>query len=228
MGAIVSYGLLDRRIWILTNIGRDRDARLFAVKYPEIVRAIAETASISHDLESSNDGSSQRAVIHLTLGTETVDLFHNGAGGYRAQFLISPSVGEQANRFLVSALSERIYSTACSRDPDSASFIKASLDDERSKAWISEDGDWFFGRCQPSAAHRALMVLQVARWEQAATDQEAAKEFPDHAYRWHRLAPHNETVIEIKGGWLDQNHEAVTTGKSNERRTLQISKYGYT
>jgi hypothetical protein len=53
----------------------------------------------------------KRAVVTIRTRPEAVDQFHNSSSGYRAQFYVSPALGESANRTAVEALSERVLAS---------------------------------------------------------------------------------------------------------------------
>ena len=85
-----------------------------------------------------------RARILLRVKPETVDLFHNGAGGYRAQFYCGVRLGDKANRTLLDKLIPTIGKQCRNRNkwtcpPD---FVKASIADGSAKAWIHQGATW--------------------------------------------------------------------------------------
>ena len=60
---------------------------------------------VDHGQEKLSDHPGLKRVwLVLALSSETVDLFHNGAGGYRAQFYLGVRQGEDANRCVIDAM----------------------------------------------------------------------------------------------------------------------------
>jgi hypothetical protein len=140
------FEIVPAEEWQLADrIGSERKRRLLQTDYSSIVERIADQIEMKEcEREQSKciSGTS-RIKIKLALRAQTVDLFHNGAGGYRAQFYLGVKEGEKANRFLIDHLIDRLK-TLCatgSGEKVGLDFIEESLRHAEAKTWIYE-GAW--------------------------------------------------------------------------------------
>jgi hypothetical protein len=100
----------------------------------------------------------ERYRVEIRLPCSLVDLFHNGAGGYRAQFYESIELGEEANAYCHDAILSAIKSQETRRDQNWMDTPEAaSLYCETTKVWIHQ-GLWFHQEWI------CLRNLQVPRW----------------------------------------------------------------
>lgn len=82
-----------------------RTDRLLKTRFNEIVHQVIEQATLhSCRCKQVKRISAKRAALVLQLPSTIVDLFHNGAGGYRASFFQAIATGEAANRFIIDSL----------------------------------------------------------------------------------------------------------------------------
>src|SRR5262245_4540195 len=114
-----------------------RTARLLSTSFEEIVDRIVRELSVSEKRDEYG-----RKVLTLSLPANLVDLFHNGAGGYRAQYYESVSQGETANRYILDRLSH---------------LDRELLKSPTAKIWIYK-GQWL------RHWRHAMRNLRVERW----------------------------------------------------------------
>jgi hypothetical protein len=162
----------------------------------------------------------RRALIQIHMPKpEVVDLFHNGAGGYRAQYYVGVDVGEGANCCVVNILREALKERRethpklkCDWD-----FIDSSLSAPGAKIWIHE-GAWLSDN---SAANRNL---SVDRWEKNSTGITLEHRFEPS---WVQLTPGIESRLDLKGGWIDKTYASVPSA-NKPYRGQEIHDFGYT
>ncbi len=93
------FGIVSDSKWQLDgNIGAARKKRLQETSFESIVRQIISEAELSFFKRENNrhHPGFKRICITLAMPCKTLDLFHNGAGGYRAQFYDNVQQGERA------------------------------------------------------------------------------------------------------------------------------------
>lgn len=214
--------------WQLNDrIGSERKARLLSTPFEAIVQRIINEAKITSrrrghgGCEKLVPGAS-RTEIELSVRCETVDLFHNGAGGYRAQFYRDIRQGEEANRYVINALGEKVRQSWMDQaDPGFRwEFVDASLRDPDAKIWIFE-GDWFDKK---SDTDRNLTVDRWAENLDRIMPLVLKLRFePGHP----TLTPDNEARLELKGGCVDADHNSIEK-RLKPCRSQEIHDYGYT
>jgi hypothetical protein len=81
-----------------------------------------------------------RAIITLKVDPSTVDLFHNSARGYRAQYYSSLAAGDRANLYTLKALAPGIVqqSKAFSKRTCPPDWLARSIADRSAKVWIHQ------------------------------------------------------------------------------------------
>src|SRR5262245_31980881 len=102
---MTGFRLVRSETWHLVSIAESRASRLLSFSYPKIIQSLIDDAVLT-DAEIEPIPSLpglRRAALMLKAGYKLVDLFHNGAGGYRAPGI---KVGERANRFAISKIVE--------------------------------------------------------------------------------------------------------------------------
>ena len=155
-----------------------RAARLLSIPFENIVDRIHAESSVQRKLDEFG-----RTVLTLTLASELVDLFHNGAGGYRAQFYESIRQDEQANRYILDRLSH---------------IDREILKSRTAKIWIYQ-GQWL------RRQRHAMRNLRVERWHR---NFHVCPKLVRYGY----LTPDNETRLVIKGESpksLDDRNERI-------------------
>jgi hypothetical protein len=156
----------------------------------------------------------QRVEVVLELPSEVVDLFHNGAAGYRAQFYQGVVMGECANRRVIDALLPSILARPWEPSPE---HIKASLGDPDAKVWICEIGGWM------DDVDSKACGLTVERWE------ENVGKGKKHRFelRHMRLTPEHVTKLDIKGGCLNESFEPAGV-VVKPHRSQELCDHGFT
>jgi hypothetical protein len=103
----MAFGVVPKSEWKLSEqMDAERRRRLLETPYEQIVSRICREAEMAWAVweRSQRTRGLVRAELLLRASSETVDLFHNGAGGIRAQFLQGVEQGEDARRMVVNAL----------------------------------------------------------------------------------------------------------------------------
>lgn len=220
------FGNVPVTEWRLHDrIGEERKKRLLDTPFESIVQRIVGEARLHrlHCEPCKKFPGSKRIEIGLTLCSQTVDLFHNGAGGYRAQFYQSIRQGEAANQYVTEALLEKLKGICADQSEPGCSweFIEASLRGPDAKAWIFE-GDWFHGN-KPEE----LRNLTVDRWVESLHTIGPALMKLRFERSHPMLTPDNETRLDLKGGCIDGDGNSI--GKRLKPcRSQEIHDFGYT
>ena len=157
-----------------------------------------------HDVQGA-----ERIYIEIILPCQLVDLFHNGAGGYRAQYLYDLNQGEKANQFIISKLSEKFG--------NGDKFTKLSLQHFDSKIWVQENA--WLGDNEYSNRN-----LFVEFWNKNSKEITLAHRFEPS---WAQLTPYDESCLEIKGGSVDSNLQPIDKSLKPSR-SLEIHRFDYT
>jgi hypothetical protein len=193
----VTFGIVAESEWRLENIESVRKDRLLRTPFKTILDAVTREATPScWNIEPIRRFPSHcLAVINLLLPSQTVDLFHNGAGGYRAQYYLDIDLGEKANRCAIDSLVPRLrhlYADAQER-PWPWERLETSLMHWDAKIWIHE-GRWI----NDTPATRRN--LAVERWRSNKSPH-IMKRFEASA----ELTPEDQNCLGLKGGCLDGN-----------------------
>ncbi len=155
-----------------------------------------------------------RAILRVAVCPELVDLFHNSASGYRAQYYFSPKEGDRANRYALEAMIPRLRQ-AC-RSHHSWRMIEASLAHPQAKIWIHQ-GLWH--RRIP----KLMRNLHVARWDANAPLFRPEK---PRARFWASLTPDQEHRLVIKGGFVTHDFNTAMNPKKEER-SQELHDFGF-
>jgi transposase len=216
------FAIVSGNEWKLVGrVGKARKNQLLKTPFESILRRILkEVRLVDHGRETIKAcPGSTRVWLKLQLSSKTVDLFHNGAGGYRAQFYLDMQQGAQANRRVIKALLQKLK-RLCAAEPKrtcSWDFIKASICDADAKIWIHQ-GLWH-RRNRRDDRH-----LMVDRWVQnGKTMKLRKKEIPS----WAQLTPNAETRLWIKGGCLDAQCRSIGV-RLKPCRNRELHYLGYT
>jgi hypothetical protein len=215
-------GRVDARIWNLSeNLASSRRRLLisgpsFELIVERLVREMVIVRLVRERLKS--DHKYFRASIMVQTTARTVDLFHNSASGYRAQYCISVANGERSNLYVLHALMPRLTTLVsdfgkrtCSPD-----WVVQSISDRNAKLWIHQ-GFWL------RHAEASDRILRVPRWvsRENASDAEVRKKA-----RWAALIPGAETRIDVKGAYFTLGGEPL--GPSKPSRARDIHDLGFT
>jgi hypothetical protein len=144
-----------------------------------------------------------------------VDLFHNAATGYRAQYYQSVRTGEAANRYAVHQLAARAIALLGGAQKRTCPlwWVERSLLHREAKVWIHQ-GPWL------RLARRSDRNLRVKRWLSSNPRNRKRRV-------WASLTPASETRIDLKGAPLTLDGRRFA--KSVKRnRSKDIHGVGYT
>jgi hypothetical protein len=197
-----------RNEWQLSTSCARREELLGGPTFEEIVTHIATNAQVvKHKRARSRDRPAYyRAEVCLELPAWIVDLFHNSAAGYRAQYYPSAQDGIAANRYaveqLVPTIMERVGRWKRTCIP---AWFRSSLDNPSSKLWIHQ-GHWLRF---PKRLDRQLFVKRWSLYEWAEKE--------NHKRVWYRLTPDQEPVIDLKGGFLMLDGTPLSVSLKPER-----------
>lgn len=215
------FAIVPSSAWLMSNrIGPLRRQELYSHSFEQIVEQIISGAQRSkargefncHSQGTQAKHSLIRYRIRLQCEARAVDLFHNGAGGYRAQYYIAPSLGELADKHVCRRLSELVISWGCS------SAVKSSLSSESAKAWIAQ-GRWI----RPPRRHLQNLLL-----EQWACDPMTVDAHRHKLWKYSRLTPEEENRIDLIGGWLRRSDFSSPDVNFKSDRSTQIHSFGFT
>ena len=218
----MEFGIVPAREWKLKEaVGACRRTRLLETPFDSIVQQIADEAVLTEyrwcEIEKLRNA--KRIWIRLALPPQTVDLFHNGAGGYRAQFYLSVEQGEAANACVINSLLRRAR-ILCAAQPNLScrwESLEASLCHRDAKIWIHE-GAWL------SDNKPCVRNLIVDRWERNSYKITLAYRFEPC---WAKLTPDSEIHLELKGGCVDQAFRSIDVSLKPSR-SRELYEHGYT
>jgi hypothetical protein len=205
--------------WCLSKVihGRRRQRLLHGVGFASIVCQIAKQATVlTHKRTRIRDNPGfYRAEITLQMAAETVDLFHNSAAGYRAQYYRSAKVGKVANKYAIRQLRPRVMEllTGVYKRTCPPWWVEKSLRHAEAKLWIHQ-GHWLRS---PRQSDRNLMVK---RW----LESNPAKK---RRQLWATLTPGKEMRIDLKGAPLTLAGKPLTK-RLKRKRSFDIHRVGYT
>jgi len=199
--------------------GGRKDRLLNGPSYEQIIaQMVDESILISFRQEHAREREDPvflRAVATLDVGTSAVDLFHNSASGYRAQYYHDKQLGKRANSFALSKLAPRVITLLADRLERTCPswWVEKSLLDPHAKVWVHQ-GPWLF---------RPMRQLCVERWmkQQDLPDERRAKRAALAS-----LAPDQESWLDIKGGFLTMQGDPL--GSLKPARTTDLHELGFT
>lgn len=217
----MTFTLVSSAIWPFSHkIAKTRREELYAFEFGQIVGMLVSGAQRSMVRgEFNNDPSGGylrhslvRYRVRLLTDAKAVDLFHNGAGGYRAQYYSDPSIGELANQYVCRHLSELVISWGCS------SAARSSLSAGSAKAWIAQ-GRWI------RPPRKNLQNLFVERW---MCDPRTADAHRRKLWKFSQLTPGEEDRVDLIGGWLRRSDFSSLSVDYKSGRSAQIHFRGFT
>ena len=182
-----------------------------------IVRSIAKQASVlTHKRKGIRDFRGYyRAEVTLQMPAQTVDLFHNSAAGYRAQYYSSAETGEKANEYAVRQLFKRVMQILNGKHKRTCPpwWMEKSLLHPKAKIWIHQ-GRWLL------IARLSERNLFVKRWLDSNPTKKKRR-------LWATLTPMNETRIDLKGAPLTLTGRNLNK-RLKRKRSQDIYAVGYT
>lgn len=197
--------------------GFRRQRLLHGIGFAGIVRHVVKQVTVvTHKRKRIRDYPGYyRAEITLRVSSKTVDLFHNSAAGYRAQYYRSAKGGKVANKYAIRQIGPRVmellrgaYKRTCP-----PWWVKKSITHSEAKIWIHQ-GHWIRSpRCSDQN-------IKVKRWLESVPAKIERR-------LWATLTPGNEIRIDLKGAPLTLAGKPLT--KSLKRgRSFDIHRVGYT
>jgi hypothetical protein len=189
-------------------------------RFEQLVEELAQQMSLTKVArEKSRDNPGYfRAVVTLRVRAAALDLFYNGASGYRAQYFRAADLGTLANRYAIDRLlpAVTVLVAAANKRTCPPDWVQKSLRDPDAKLWPHQ-GVWL------RYARQVDQNLLVARWLKRQTD-------PDRKLRKRAkrsmLTPQDEQLLELKGGFLSPAGEPLGTFKPT--RSQELYELGYT
>lgn len=106
----MEFALIPDDIWLFSDAVSDkRRRRLLETPIEEIVSEILQNIQLSrlHWEKGKKNGEfdrCQRPIFRIELQAKLIDLFHNGAGGIRAQYYTKASYGKGATKYTIDRL----------------------------------------------------------------------------------------------------------------------------
>ena len=199
---------------------RRRHMLLSSPSYVEIIAAMTHKMELEAlCCQRAESGElAYRVVAKLSSTPATIDLFHNSATGYRAQYLLGEAIGEAANDYALTQLLPAIALLVLKRRPICpAAVLEQSLRHPWTKVWVHQ-GPWL------RHARKDEWVLRVPDWQGQATSANARS---GKLIRWGMLAPDTEAAFVIKGGFVfsDGRHRL---GEPPKNRAQDIHSCGFT
>jgi hypothetical protein len=207
------------RDWVLgSGVGRSRRRQLLrGPLFPILVDRIASTCTVVRHRRKRLRRYPRYYRIEVTLKVQPylVDLFHNSAAGYRAQYFRGTSFGEAANRYAVRQLGPRVMELLAVERKRTcpADWMKKSLMHPEAKVWIHQ------GKRLRSPSETSAQLF-VRRWLKYGWDKK-------HQHRWARLIPSTETRLDLKGAALTLDGVPLLK-RLKPHRSRQIYLAGYT
>jgi hypothetical protein len=193
---------------------------LRGASYEEIIARLAREAVIAnHKRERAKSKPRYfRALLTVQASSSVVDLFHNSACGYRAQYWAGVKNGERANAYALEQLAPRLLELlkAVAKRTCPPDWVEKSIAHLDAKVWIHQ-GLWL------RHAKKDHYLLHVDRWgrQRASTDAQRRKRAT-----WASLIPDLETRIDVKGAFLTLTSEPLGTMKPT--RAHDIYELGFT
>jgi hypothetical protein len=197
-----------------------RDNLLGTTSFVSIVARIGSEARVVRVRREPGEKTMRghhRYEVTLAAERSTVDLWHNSRGGYRAQYYVSPNLGDAANAYAVDvlgALAGRLI------DDDSRRrrywpLASSSIYHPHTRIWIWQ-GLWL------RRAKRTDRLLHASGWQLPTNSKERK------LANWGALIPGNETRLVLKGQWLRDGDGAAIDDPPKTERASQICRFGFT
>ncbi len=218
---MTKFARVSEADWVIARsiesgrIRRIRQAENFEAVVLRIVRD-AWIERLSRE-RARTDHSAFRLIVHLRVKPQSLDEFFNSPVGYRAQYLVSCKLGEEANRFVINELLSKVLEERKQGKRLKQDFIRNSLKDPACKVWPHQ-GQWL------RQAKREDRVLLVPRWQAECVSGDKARQ---KLARWGSLAPAHETRLPLKGGFIGSTSR-VEINKSLTNRSRELHELGFT
>lgn len=223
-----SFKIVPSTVWELSErVNDERRERLLKTPFDKIVEMIIRNGKVGKvhyernkaTISNHEKRSLKRYYVEIELPTKVVDLFHNGAGGYRAQYYVSAAIGEKANNFCCKKILGLIESKRDREKINHHSEAETkSFSRPTAKVWIHQ-GVW--------SRHKRISDrnLHVARWK---SDPRVTCDRRKKLLLWSMLTPDAENRIKLIGGWLRCCDENSLGKSSKPNRSEEIHELGFT
>jgi hypothetical protein len=218
----VAFVRVPESDWVLSRqmSSRRRRRLLRSPEYEQVIDELTRQVSlVKVAREQSRDIPGYfRALVTLRVCATALDLFYNGASGYRAQYFHAAMLGTLANRLALDRLLPAVIPlvAVANKRTCPVEWLAKSLHDPHDKLWPHQ-GVWL------RHARKIDQNLLVARWL-------ARREDPDKKLRARAkrsmLTPAKERLLELKGGFLSP--AGVSLGTFKPKRSRDIHELGYT
>lgn len=216
------FSRVSAKLWqFAPQIDSEKKEKLLrAPAYPEIVREIIRTGDlIFHRRERCKACPFYYRLIATLqcVSSDPIVQFHSASSGYRAQYYLAPTLGEDANRFAVAKIGKALMEILASgaKRTCASPWLEKSIGDSEAKVWIHQ-GAWLRA---PRASDK---LLRVTRWNKSL----AAEKVTRKRARYAELIPWTETRIDFKGGFVTLSGKPLGSLKPNRAET--IHKQGFT
>lgn len=218
--SLMEFSFAPEDAWIFQSaVEGTRRAALWNTPFDEIIDLLVAGLSIETlrrtEPSRSRSGLSRLSVL-LSAPTRAVDLFHNGRGGYRAQYLASVANGNDANEFAFKRILGRVAELRNGSFGPSREKAYAGAHAYGGKLWIKE-GSWI---------RPARRELVVPLWQERRPIGDVSVNDAKRKVRYGAAAPQRERRIALKGEWIDHNGDRSATPM--KQRGEQIHLYGFT
>lgn len=217
----MNFSFADEEDWQLhESILDPRRSALWDTPFDQIVeRLVAETAILAmrRAQNSLKPPGYRRLAILIGAPSAVVDLFHNGRGGYRVQYLAGVAEGDAANAYAFGQVIERVMGLVGGRLGGSRARLLAGATEHGGKLWIKE-GRWI---------RPARKQLIVPRWRERSPVEGVDATTARRLMVWGAAAPEHETRIVLKGEWIDDKG-VPPVEPLKQSRGDRIHWYGFT
>lgn len=200
------------KLWkYFANVDSERQAQLLSAPPFDIqATALILTTQLEGFCWEQFSGSRlkgcKRAVFLLRIPEVQYDSLFNSPNGYRGQYAVSPTVGENANRLLVDRIKGAVVTQARQRFGIDNELAALSLGGEGAKIWIYElDVESHYFDETPE--------IDFERWR-VNSDTGAGLKAP------------RGTRLELKGAWLDADGE-IRLDPYKTNRSADIHMTGF-
>jgi len=220
-GSMPMFARIDQDCWrIAKTVPTARRYKLLnAPDFPTIVDlVVGAVVKVVVAREACNNPTEYFRVVatlHCS-SVSVVDFFHNGNTGYRAQYLMDPSLGEAANAYCTERFAVLVEARIKKKLPPgwTLDWALSSIRDKAAKSWIHQ-GLWI------RHADEECQDLNVESWLNFdRTDKVARKKA-----RYGRQLPSEENRIDLKGAWVSMDLRRL--GSLKVERANDIHRYGF-
>jgi hypothetical protein len=206
--------------WRIDKSGRTASTLHSGPEYDGIVQLVASTATVLEHRREGLQGkpAHSRVIVRFAVDNDLVNLFHNAATGYRAQYYASPEIGDEANALIVRFLADRAVTLLSGRSKRTCpiEWLRLSMEHPSAKVWIHQ-GVWL------RRARRSDERLRVERWMRRRQDEDRTAR---RRARWAALLPESEGSLELKGGFVSRQGAGLDSLKPS--RAQDLHEYGFT